>query len=491
MKDNIKNTYKQKIEEKLRSAKNISLSVEEKERMGAFLSSYVDFHPVLGEQERALRKSPSSSRRAWVIFTRLAPALVVVLFFVGGGVVLAERALPGDALYGFKIKSEEIRADFSPNTESRARFSAIRVERRLSEGQKLATGGTLTEETTHELIKNLEDNVALLQSNLTKLKEQDDKPLVAYEIDEKYHSSVRVYKELLTKISNDNANTEELIRQISLKLGPKEDLEAGTAIAPLQKTNEEETPKTPSVMSEKDSDNPSEENRDKKTSDNEEEISSDGTTENTLVAKEAPNAGSASEESKLTDGNVTAQSQSAEENTPVTIEGVKSGVAIDVLKLFVSNRIDKTRSDIKSSTRLDASMKESLLHKLESAKELYNEAVTSLGEKKEDDARIKFNKSTAITEDIQTILRISASKDSKKLLLLLLSRIEIQDESKNVEVLNSLIRELEGSVRESSDQKEDMSSQGLDHATEKEGAGAKIEETKETSIKPFLDADSF
>lgn len=137
-----------------KTAENVRLTTDERERMKRVLSEYVAMKP--------LRVAPLDRRAplsyALISFYALsrksiAGILVAVLLFSGAGVSFAaENALPGDVLYPIKVEvNEPVVAALSVSQESKVLWNAERAERRLEEAALLASNGTLTEAKKQEL----------------------------------------------------------------------------------------------------------------------------------------------------------------------------------------------------------------------------------------------------------------------------------------------------------------------------------------------------
>lgn len=84
----------------------------------------------------------------WVLFARPALAAWGVFVLIGAGTSLAaERTLPGDALYPFKIAvNERLRDVFTLSAQSDLARENARTQRRLLEAERLAAAGRLTPE---------------------------------------------------------------------------------------------------------------------------------------------------------------------------------------------------------------------------------------------------------------------------------------------------------------------------------------------------------
>jgi len=96
----------------------------------------------------------------------LATAVIIAVLGSGAGVsYAAEGAVPGDALYGFKLDvNEEVILALTVTPEAKARWETRRAERRLEEAEALASSGEL------DVIKAaaLEDKIRFHAANVEK-----------------------------------------------------------------------------------------------------------------------------------------------------------------------------------------------------------------------------------------------------------------------------------------------------------------------------------
>src|SRR5690606_27811494 len=206
----------QELQKKLQAAQEIRLTDEQKDRMETFLSHYVGLHPVLGEQERILRKRRARYSQMNVLI-RFAPAFMLVLFFFGGGIAFAERALPGNMLYGVKVATENVRESLAMDTEARARLGTKMIQRRISEAYQLASDGTVKEENAEDLISRFKENMLDLHESLEKLKQE--KGIAAFEIEHEYQSTIRMNRDMFVRMSNENEGMQRLLERVAVEFG--------------------------------------------------------------------------------------------------------------------------------------------------------------------------------------------------------------------------------------------------------------------------------
>lgn len=87
----------------------------------------------------------------------IAVAVAIAAALGGGATLAAENALPGDALWSYKVNvNENIRSSFAGSTEAKAEAHINAIEQRMQETEKLATEGQLTAETQASIETNLD-----------------------------------------------------------------------------------------------------------------------------------------------------------------------------------------------------------------------------------------------------------------------------------------------------------------------------------------------
>lgn len=106
-------------------------------------------------------------------FIAIALALAVAL---GGGVsVASQHALPGDALWGFKVGvNENIRAALAAEGKAQANFDIEAIEMRLKEAAKLAANARLSADARADLEENFEAHVESVRAQIASLEERGD-----------------------------------------------------------------------------------------------------------------------------------------------------------------------------------------------------------------------------------------------------------------------------------------------------------------------------
>jgi hypothetical protein len=146
-----------RLEEIQKQIKNIKLTEEERVRVFKHIEQIMENNPI---------PSPYAPRPGYkfvprpVVYVLLS---VLVLMITTGGVSFASmNTIPGDALYGIKVKVAEPLLDAlvqSKSTDLQARWQATKAIRRLEEASKLAKVNKLTPEHRIALEENLNKNV--------------------------------------------------------------------------------------------------------------------------------------------------------------------------------------------------------------------------------------------------------------------------------------------------------------------------------------------
>jgi hypothetical protein len=403
------------FETKLRHLKDISLSGEKKERLGSFLSSYIALHPVLETHARV--RTLEGRSVFWGMPVRLAAGFAVLVFFLGGGTIAAERALPGDLLYGLKIVNEHVRVNLAPTAEARAHLYAAHIERRLSEAQALVAAGAATEVRTATLVKHFEQSVAGLEKTIADLK-ADGNPLVAFEMHEMHRSSLRVHGKLLAKMSVEDENALALSERLTPQPVRKD---------PAVITNERPEPVRPEEIP--------------PLADDEREEKKDiAAFEDVPVEAARGEEGVTAEDPKGEDAAVVATQEVY--IAPTAKIGADVFIDTRTLRLYALSRIRDSESLVANSEQVSQSMRRALLDKLGRAFDLYATGALEEVRMNDREARQAFIDSVRVVEDVRTILRMAHDATPESLLLLLLSKVEIRDDAQRVEILNSIIKNL-------------------------------------------------
>lgn len=188
--------------------KSVSLTDNEKDR----LRSGVSF---------AMHSRPYEMREHILVIglrhtLRIALSSFMFLIFVAGSVsAVADRALPGDALYTFKVNfNEEIKTAFLKTDAEKLAWQKERVSNRLTEIKTLADKQTLTKAQQQSAQKALDSNVKALAKELSTFSAAN--PDIALETTSEITTKMQEQKEALIEVlAVNNAETTEILTSIT------------------------------------------------------------------------------------------------------------------------------------------------------------------------------------------------------------------------------------------------------------------------------------
>jgi len=155
-----------KIDKFFNKATTVNLSNAEKENIRNALFSQMEDLPV---------KDINVTTFAWETFFyrhTLATALVVVLLLGGATTTLAEKAFPGDLLYGIKTKvNEQVLGFFARGSISKAQWHLELAERRLRDVEYLSKETSVSEEIKQDVRQKLEEETRQAEESADNLTE--------------------------------------------------------------------------------------------------------------------------------------------------------------------------------------------------------------------------------------------------------------------------------------------------------------------------------
>ncbi len=182
-----------------KTAQDVRLTTDERERMKRVLSEYVAMKPL--RVAPLDRRAPLSyALISFYAFSRksIAGILVAVLLFSGAGVSFAaENALPGDVLYPIKVQlNEPVVAALSVSQESKVLWNAERAERRLEEAALLASNGALTEAKKQELEDRFDRYAERVIAEVEQIEESNSS--VAVDIASQFENKLLAHETILS-----------------------------------------------------------------------------------------------------------------------------------------------------------------------------------------------------------------------------------------------------------------------------------------------------
>jgi hypothetical protein len=161
---------------------------------------------------------------------KFIPAFVIILIVVltGGTSAFAEKAVPGDLLYGVKVSINEPAAGIfsSFSTEEKTEWKERLVERRLEEAQKLVSKNDFKETTRIELENQIKGQIDEFTINVNELALEKDKSTNSSDLNIRLQASLSAYKNILKKLSEDtdtNSDTKQETKKLLASLGEYKD----------------------------------------------------------------------------------------------------------------------------------------------------------------------------------------------------------------------------------------------------------------------------
>jgi len=163
-----------KIKKFIKIFKSINLSEKEKSILRYKISEFISFNPIRNEVHAPKKSFYFSIFTFRAISKGIAMALVVILVVGGSSVSYASTdALPGDALYPVKINvNEKIEEKLAFTSEAKVNVQTEKVERRLSEAQKLVEKKDFSQEKKEIVKANLKKNVDEVTKTIENLKDE-------------------------------------------------------------------------------------------------------------------------------------------------------------------------------------------------------------------------------------------------------------------------------------------------------------------------------
>jgi hypothetical protein len=159
----------------VKSAKEVSLTSDEKDDLRRSIVAHLESHPLTAESGTFTVQKPIScfhwtggyfgSKRMLAV-----PCIFMLLILVSAGVSFASTsALPGNILYPIKILNEKINSSFISDPVKRVKVLTVNAMNRLEEAEKLYLNGKLDEATELKLAKSFETDSGLVGQSLTAL----------------------------------------------------------------------------------------------------------------------------------------------------------------------------------------------------------------------------------------------------------------------------------------------------------------------------------
>lgn len=151
---------------------------------------------------------------------KLIPTVVIVLVAIvfGSTSAYAEKAIPGDPLYGMKVNvNEKVAGIFSISKEDKAEWQERLVERRLDEATKLISQNNLSEEKRIVLDTQIKSQIDVFSTSVKELSLNDSNAANSKDLNTRLQASLDAYKSVLNTFStNSNINTDNKSQAVYL-----------------------------------------------------------------------------------------------------------------------------------------------------------------------------------------------------------------------------------------------------------------------------------
>ena len=166
-----------------KKAESIRMSSSEKSELRDRVVSYMEYHPLpvntkqASVEPLAIDSSVQVMRVSKFGLFKWSGAMVAIFMLVVPYV--AERAVPGDALYAVKVNfNEEVRGTLALSAPEKIAWETERLNRRIAEARLLANEGRLTEETETMMADAVREHSENARKEIEHLKETDKEEAV-------------------------------------------------------------------------------------------------------------------------------------------------------------------------------------------------------------------------------------------------------------------------------------------------------------------------
>jgi signal recognition particle subunit SEC65 len=181
-----------RIEQTLNALQNeLNMTAQEKQRVFNVIQEHIEVNnPAL--EPKLFSSSATPSFGVW--FARVGAVAFMLVAVIGSGMVAAaDQALPGEALYGFKISvNEEIQSFLQPNSPAvQLAYEAQRTQDRIKEAQTLIEQGRFDEKAQEDVARSLEKHSKEIDKQVKKVAAEEPEKFeaVSNEIKEKIATS--------------------------------------------------------------------------------------------------------------------------------------------------------------------------------------------------------------------------------------------------------------------------------------------------------------
>ena len=193
-------------------AEKISLKASERRELRERVLAYMEYHPLPKQSSVTAEFAQAIPGESFIVFhfnslftpLRMRVAGGVMILFLIIAPFVAERSVPGDALYLVKTGfNETLQGQLANSPYEKIEFETKLMERRIGEAHALASEGKLTEEVKTQIAETVKEHSDAVQDGLAELRTQDAEGAAIAEI--AFNSSLEVQSAVLNS-NNDNTN---------------------------------------------------------------------------------------------------------------------------------------------------------------------------------------------------------------------------------------------------------------------------------------------
>ncbi|MCX6757598.1 MAG: DUF5667 domain-containing protein [Candidatus Nomurabacteria bacterium] len=136
--------------------------------------------------------------------------IALIIGLTGSTASIAEKAIPGDFLYGVKVHiNEPVAGIFSLTKEEKTEWKERLVERRLDEAQKLISNNNFDEKVRVELENKINNQIEDFNKSVSELALQKNKSTNSSNLNIRFQASLDAYNNIFGKLNNKATTTEE------------------------------------------------------------------------------------------------------------------------------------------------------------------------------------------------------------------------------------------------------------------------------------------
>ena len=188
----------------IEEAKKVSLTSGEKSFMKGSILEHMKATPIPS------RWNDSKSLQSWFVFNPLyaMPIVLFLLILAGGGTgIVAQKSLPGEALYPFKIHlNENVESMAAVSPEADTEVILMQATRRLEEVEDLSAQGNLSEAKVAEVKDNFSDKVNSINKNIIKVESKGNSKFRG-EINDKFKNKISEHYKAFLEVSRKSTTT--------------------------------------------------------------------------------------------------------------------------------------------------------------------------------------------------------------------------------------------------------------------------------------------